>query len=236
MIAAVARRAVLTAAAFAVVPPLPATAAINPVRDGMAAFSAGNVEQSISLFDEAIASKPASKPYLWQRGLSLYYADRFGDGAEQFSLDVSVNPNDTEETIWNFLCVARLEGFETARRQMLKVGFDRRPVMRTALDMFRGTEDEAALQAFAQSSNAGDSFYANLYLGLYREAQGDAVGAKRFIKEVQHSRDAIAVRATADRPGVRGFARRQAASSRYGRASGDYMASLAQVHVARRGW
>jgi hypothetical protein len=33
---------------------------------------------------------------MWQRGLSLYYVERFADGAKQFRDDVAVNPNDTE--------------------------------------------------------------------------------------------------------------------------------------------
>lgn len=33
--------------------------------------------------------------YMWQRGLSLYYLGRFAEGAEQFRIDVAVNPNDT---------------------------------------------------------------------------------------------------------------------------------------------
>ena len=176
----------------------------------MRAFSEGKVERSIEIFDGIIEQQPAAKPYLWQRGLSLYYADRFKDGAEQFKTDVAVNPNDTEESIWYFLCVARLEGFEAAKADLLRVGEDRRPVMRAALRLFQGASDEAPLQTFASSSNSGDNFYANLYLGLWREAQGDATGARRFIKE--------------------------AAGSPYAKASGDYMADLARVHAQRRGW
>lgn len=178
----------------------------------MAAFSSGDVERSIKLFDSVIAAQPSSKPYLWQRGLSLYYADRFADGAEQFATDVSVNPNDTEESIWNFLCVARLDGFDAARQKMLKVGQDPRPVMRASLALFRGETDEAALQTLANgaSRSASDVFYSNLYLGLYREAQGDADGARRFIQA--------------------------AATSQYGQKSGDYMADLAKVHLKTRGW
>lgn len=192
-------------------PALPANAA-SPVREGMSAFSSGDVEQSIQIFDSVIASQPSSKPYLWQRGLSLYYADRFADGAEQFATDVSVNPNDTEESIWNFMCVSRLDGFEAARAKMLKVGQDRRPVMRASMALFRGETDEAALQALANgaSRSASDVFYSNLYLGLYREAQGDADGARRFIST--------------------------AAKSQYGQKSGDYMADLAKVHLKVRGW
>lgn len=35
--------------------------------------------------------------------------------------DVAVNPNDTEESIWAFLCEAQLQGPDTARDNMLKV-------------------------------------------------------------------------------------------------------------------
>jgi hypothetical protein len=44
-----------------------------------------------------IALAPKMRPYMWQRGLSLYYLGRFQEGAQQFRDDVAVNPNDTEE-------------------------------------------------------------------------------------------------------------------------------------------
>jgi len=56
---------------------------------------------------QVIDVAPSQTPYLWQRGLSLYYADRFQDGADQFRRDVAVNPNDTEEAIWAYLCEVR---------------------------------------------------------------------------------------------------------------------------------
>ena len=40
----------------------------------------------------------------------------------QFRDDVAVNPNDTEESIWAFLCEAQLLGAEAARQQFLQVG------------------------------------------------------------------------------------------------------------------
>jgi len=33
---------------------------------------------------------------------------------------VAVNPNDTEESIWTFLCEAQMVGPEEARKQFLK--------------------------------------------------------------------------------------------------------------------
>lgn len=49
--------------------------------------------------------------------------NRFEEGAEQFRLDVAQNPNDTEESIWCFLCEARLHGVDVARNQFLEVCF-----------------------------------------------------------------------------------------------------------------
>ncbi|TVU20978.1 hypothetical protein EJB05_30586, partial [Eragrostis curvula] len=76
----------------------------------------GDVAGSLADFDKAIEMDPQQKQYLWQRGLSLYYLDRFEEGAEQFRLVVAANPNDTEESIWCFLCEAQLYGVGVNRR------------------------------------------------------------------------------------------------------------------------
>ncbi|QHN92782.1 uncharacterized protein DS421_17g586900 [Arachis hypogaea] len=77
-------------------------------------------ERSLVEFDRAIELDPRQKAYLWQRGLSLYYLDRFEEGAEQFRLDVAQNSNDTEESICCFLCEAQLYGVDEARKRYLK--------------------------------------------------------------------------------------------------------------------
>merc|ERR1719401_3417754 len=130
------------------------------MRQGMGAFVDGKVDESITLFDKA-ADAGYPKAMLWQRGLSLYYADRFEDGATQFRKDVEMNPRDTEEAIWAMLCEARSQGFEQARKAMLTVGYDTRPVMRTVYALFRGEGEAAALQALERSATAGgsDEFY-----------------------------------------------------------------------------
>jgi tetratricopeptide (TPR) repeat protein len=60
------------------------------------------VEEAVQDFDRVLAEEPRMKPYLWQRGLALYYLGRFEDAATQFREDVAVNPNDTEEVGSNF--------------------------------------------------------------------------------------------------------------------------------------
>lgn len=90
---------------------------------GMAQFREGGVQESLDTFNQAIALDASLRPYLWQRGISLYYAGSYEEGAAQFRGDVAANPNDTEEAIWAMLCEARMEslGFEAARRRIVRV-------------------------------------------------------------------------------------------------------------------
>jgi len=53
------------------------------------------------------------------------HINRFEDGAEQFRIDVAQNPNDTEESIWCFLCEAQLYGVDEARKRFLEVSYSR---------------------------------------------------------------------------------------------------------------
>ena len=181
----------------------------------MAAFAANRVEESIEKYDKIIAEQPAAKPYLWQRGLSLYYADRYADGAEQFAADVAVNPNDTEEQIWHLLCLAQIKGgLAAARPFKLTVGTDRRPVMRAVQKLFlSGTDDaEAELAALARGGDTGSRFYAALYLSLYHESLGDKAKAESRMREAVKTDYAL------------------------GQGARDPMVELANVAMQRRGW
>jgi lipoprotein NlpI len=148
-------------------------------------FFAGEPAESARLFDGVATALPAAEPELWQRGISLYYAERYADGRRQFELHEKVNPNDVENPAWHHLCVARLEGVEAARRAMLPVGDDPRVPMREILDLYAGRGDEAAVLAAAdQGAEPGrrnQRCYAHLYLGLHAEARGDAEAARRHI-------------------------------------------------------
>ena len=76
-------------------------------------FDAKPVE-SARTFDQLVVAVPGAEPELWQRGLALYYAERFEDGRKQFELHRTVNPNDVENPAWHYLCVAKLEGVQAA--------------------------------------------------------------------------------------------------------------------------
>jgi len=166
-------------------------------------------------FDSAEKINPKLSTKLWQRGLSLYYAGKYSEAAKQFSDDVAQNPNDTEESIWNFLSLAQLYGTDAARKKMIRIQGERRPVMREVYTMFRDGNTKP-IEKIATSNKATDAdrFYAALYLGLYFEACGDA----------QASRDWIQL-ALVDSKSNTGYAK-----------SRDYMYYLAKTHAKLRGF
>lgn len=151
------------------------------IQRGMMQFKLGRIAASIDDFDHAEQITPSLTPYLWQRGLSYYYAERFDDGARQFEVDLQVNPQDVEETVWRHLCQAQRHGSEAAREDLLPVRNDPRPVMATVYDLFAGACDPEALLAVARDRS--ERFYSQLYAGLYFEAEGEAERARHHISQ-----------------------------------------------------
>lgn len=149
-------------------------------------FDAKPVE-SARVFDQLVEVVPAAEPDLWQRGLALYYAERFEDGRRQFELHKTVNPNDVENPAWHFLCVAKLEGVLAARGRLLPVGEDPRVPMREILDLYAGRCEPAAVLAAAEKgepeARRNQLCYAHLYLGLFHEAAGDVAKARDHITQ-----------------------------------------------------
>ena len=66
----------------------------------MVKFKLGQIAEFFAEFDTAKKLDSRIIPYLWQRGLSYYYAARFAEGGKQFETDLTVNGKDVEETVW----------------------------------------------------------------------------------------------------------------------------------------
>jgi lipoprotein NlpI len=145
---------------------------------GVEHFKLGQIEDSISDFDRYLELQPDQAPEHWQRGISYYYAGRYHDGRKQFELHRRVNPQDVENAVWHFLCVAREEGVDEARRHLIPIERDKRVPMMEIFALFAGraTPDEVLTAAQTGSPDAAELnerlFYAHLYLGLYYEALG----------------------------------------------------------------
>lgn len=153
---------------------------------GVEAFFEARIADAVAAFDQVVKTAPQAKPKLWQRGLALYYAEKYAEGREQFEAHQTVNPHDVENAAWHFLCVARLEGVDAARKALIPIQGDSRVPMRQVHDLFAGKGSAEAVLAAA--NQGGDSpsrrnhlCYAHLYLGLYYEAIGDTAKAKTHI-------------------------------------------------------
>jgi tetratricopeptide (TPR) repeat protein len=177
------------------------------VRRGMAYFKLAQIAASIQDFDRAEQLDSRLTPYLWQRGLSYYYAERFEDGALQFEIDLTVNSQDVEETVWRYLCLARCHGSEQAQATLLPVRNDPRRFMAAVYDLYAGNLQSDELLAIAARDGQRGEFYGHLYLGLYFEAWNHESQAKDHILNAatQYNLD-------------------------------DYMWHLARVHSQVRGW
>ena len=152
---------------------LAASQDIRAIMDrAMADFRAGRIEQSLDGFDRVAKISPADAPYLWQRGIAQYYAGKYRECRDMFVSHRTVNPDDVENAVWHFLCVARAESPDAARRQMLPVGPDARVPMREVYRMFKGEMTQAQVMK-AAGSDLSAQFFARLYVGLYLEATGN---------------------------------------------------------------
>lgn len=154
-------------------------------------FEQGRFAQSAATFDELAKMIPDQAPQLWQRGIALYYAGRYTDCRRQFESHRTVNPDDVENAAWHFLCVAREQSPDQARKALLPVGPDSRQPMREVYQMFRGTQTADDVLKAAGSQISGQ-FYAHLYIGLYSEAIGRKDLALKHMKEAASDRYATA--------------------------------------------
>mmetsp|Transcript_28244 Transcript_28244/g.33437 ORF Transcript_28244/g.33437 Transcript_28244/m.33437 type:complete len:291 (+) Transcript_28244:21-893(+) len=193
---------------------------------GMRSFQEGNVQGSIDYFDRADKMDASLRPYLWQRGISYYYMNRFQEGSDQFRNDVKVNPLDVEEIVWDIACTSRLMtstktndgdavvSLPPSNKMSLPPGRkDGRKIMGTVYSLFRGDGlTEQDLATAGHSGSPSDEFYSLFYLSLFCESRGETGKAENYMRSAVKS------------------------SYSQGRGAGDYMTSVAKVHSTLRGW
>ncbi len=147
---------------------------------GDAQLKLGNFKEAVADFDEYLKTDPKFAPEHWRRGIALYYAGRFKDGAAQFDLHRKVNPEDVENSAWHYLCNARANTPKKAREDLIPVTKDGRVPMNKVLELFAGKIKPQDVLDAAENAKLKDEplkearFYANLYVALYYESEGDA--------------------------------------------------------------
>ena len=163
----------------------PKPAAVYQTR-GEANFQLGRFKDSVHDFTKVLQIEPEKAPYHWQRGISCYYAKQYEEGRKQFELHKSVNPNDVENGVWHYLCVSKMSGVQKAKSALISIAGDSRIPMKEIYELFAGrAKPEDVLQAAKDGPPSpqlnGQIFYADLYLGLWHEAQGNGKEARIHI-------------------------------------------------------
>jgi lipoprotein NlpI len=151
-------------------------------------FRLANIDQCVKDFNKYVELSPGVASRQWERGIALYYAGEFQSGADQFKLYQTYHDNDVENSVWRYLCMARADkDTEPARKAMLPIRNDRRVPMMQVYELYRGTIKPAdVLKAIEEAGGskeqiAGRTFYADLYLGLYYEANGKTKLARKHL-------------------------------------------------------
>jgi lipoprotein NlpI len=154
---------------------------------GLEYFKLTRIEQSVADFDKYIELVPQEAANHWQRGIACYYAKSYAAGRRQFELHQTVNPDDVENAVWHFLCVARSASIEKARESLMRISEDRRVPMMQIYALFGRKGSEEEVFAAAKTGNPPPAelkqrlFYAHLYVGLYQEATGHDKEAREHI-------------------------------------------------------
>jgi lipoprotein NlpI len=152
---------------------------------GCVYFKLGDFKASVRDFDKYIELAPARKAGHWQRGISCYYAGLYDEGRKQFEGYQDTDSNDVENAVWRYMCMAKATGIAKARREMLKIGDDRRVPMRQIYELFSGKFQPADVLAAARvaATDSGKEilsrqlFYAHLYVGIHYDLEGQAAEA-----------------------------------------------------------
>ena len=118
--------------------------------------------------------------------------------------DVAVNPNDTEESIWAFLCEAQMPSSASTRRSATSRSRARLAPACARRASFAG-RDAGRLRDGRRRGRRRGQFYADLYLGLYNEAKGDAA-AREYARAAaaRHGESALHARARGRAQGAAG--------------------------------
>ena len=184
------------------------------VQRGMQSFREGDIRTSIQFFNKAEEEYPPYGDVLWQRGISLYYNEDYLAGSKQFRRDVALNPLDTEEAIWAFLCEAHLAGgVSEASKHLIRLpGVDRRPFMATIYEAFSSADsrNDLSIDSDKRIPIKGDTrsreyFYACLYSSLLHDVKEEREAARADILK--------------------------AVESQYAKESQDYMVAVARAQM-----
>jgi lipoprotein NlpI len=146
----------------------------------------GRFKDAIADYEKMIELDPSQDAPHWRLGIAYYFTGAFEKGARQFEKYHAYDNRDRENGVWKFLCQARAQGLDEARKGLLVyTRFDRHPFP-SLYEMLEGKKspqqvlDESKDQA---SGNPQVAFFAKYYVGVYKELLGERSEGARLVQE-----------------------------------------------------
>jgi len=154
-------------------------------RRGHAYTWAGKFTEAVADYDAFLKVHPKLEQEHWQRGIALYYAGKYEDGVKQFETHKKFNPQDVENAAWHYLCNVKVVGKEKAQKELIDVTRDARVPMAEIQKLFAGKRKPEDVLAVAEKTKGAEraeaQFYANLYVALWYDAEGDTKKVKEHL-------------------------------------------------------
>jgi len=145
---------------------------------GCANFKLANLQGAVSDWVTFIRLKPDKEAEHWQICVAYALLGSYEDARKQFEWHWTVNAEDMEVAFWHYLCVARMDGLESARENLIEVTGEKRVPMLELYQLFEGEGSEADVWLSVEEGDPDKDertqreFFANYYLGLYKQANG----------------------------------------------------------------
>ncbi len=145
---------------------------------GCANFKLGNLQGAVSDWVNFIELKPDKEAGHWQICVAYALLGSYEEARKKFEWHWTVNSKDMEVAFWHYLCVARIDGLESARENLMEVTSEERVPMPELYQLFKGEGSEADVWLAVEEGGPGKDehilreFFANYYLGLYKLATG----------------------------------------------------------------
>src|SRR4029079_1923953 len=153
-------------------------------------FQSKNFAKALSDFEKMVELNPRLDVTHWRKGIALYYLVRWEESAKQFEKYQTIDDVDRENGIWRFLALQKKVGTEKAREEMIQYARADRPPLNDVYRMFHGelAAEEFAKKAAGVGENSKERFYAELYLGLFFDCEGDTEKALEHLRAAESNR------------------------------------------------
>ena len=146
----------------------------------------GRFKDATADYEKMIELDPSQDAPHWRLGIAYYFTGAFEKGSRQFEKYHAYDNRDRENGVWKFLCQARAQGLEAARKELLVyTRFDRHPFP-ALYEMLEGKKppqqvlDESKEQA---KQNPQVAFFAKYYVGVYKDLLGEKTEGAKLVRE-----------------------------------------------------